>query len=175
MGFFSWKTADTKKSIWNIYSGRKVRTTYLLQPGGKEPIEEQAYEGYGDFGGVDAFVWLARNNIPEENLAGKSEDEIRSAGIMLESGYYVYTVDGTKHQIFHRGCDIIDPEIKNHPYTYEQPLEYFGGKTANELVAEGLLVRVEFDIKFPLKFSFSKTAVYEDLPASEDCPNQGYF
>jgi len=28
---------------------------------------------------------------------------------------------------------------------------------------------------YPLKFSFSETARYDDLPASRDCPTQGYF
>lgn len=50
MGFFSWQTADTKESIMNHYSGQ-CKTVYLLQPGGAEPIEETAYDGYGVFGG----------------------------------------------------------------------------------------------------------------------------
>jgi len=29
--------------------------------------------------------------------------------------------------------------------------------------------------KFPLKFSFDKNAVYEDLPAAKSDPSQGYF
>jgi hypothetical protein len=30
-------------------------------------------------------------------------------------------------------------------------------------------------LKYPLKFSFDKNAVYEDLPPSEFCPRQGFF
>lgn len=30
-------------------------------------------------------------------------------------------------------------------------------------------------IKYPLKFSYSKNAVYEQLPKSEKCPYQGFF
>jgi hypothetical protein len=30
-------------------------------------------------------------------------------------------------------------------------------------------------LTYPLKFSFNPDAVYEDLPASESCPFQGYF
>ena len=31
------------------------------------------------------------------------------------------------------------------------------------------------ECKFPLKFSFDPDAVYEELPESMPCPNQGYF
>ena len=115
MGFFSWKTADTNESIANIHSNHPNagRTVYLLQPGGKEPVEETAYNGYGDFGDVDAFAWLAEMN-----------------------GY------GTP------GSDIQTRRM------------------------DGIIA---LDIKIPLKFSFNKDAVYEDLPASESCRQQGYF
>ncbi len=39
MGFFSWKTCDSKESISNVYSGRQVRTVYLLQPHGQKPLQ----------------------------------------------------------------------------------------------------------------------------------------
>ncbi len=61
MGFFSWKTADTKQSIWNVYT-KKHRPVYLLLPEGRPSISERAYEGYGEFGGVDAYELLAREN-----------------------------------------------------------------------------------------------------------------
>lgn len=65
MGFFSWKTADSKESIANMHAvhPNSARTVYMLQPNGKEPIIERFYEGYGVFGGVDAYAWLARMNI----------------------------------------------------------------------------------------------------------------
>lgn len=64
MGFFSWRTADTQESIANDYvshpnTGKKV---YLLQPNNMQPIESTGYEGYGVFGGVDAYAWLAKMN-----------------------------------------------------------------------------------------------------------------
>lgn len=116
MGFFSWKTADTKKPINNVH-GRKphTRIVYLLQPDKQPPIQETAYDGYGMFGGIDAYAWLARMNL---NIDG-SDDDIRGDGISLQ----------------------------------------YSGKP----------------IEYPLKFSFNKDAKYEDLPASEDDPNQGFF
>jgi len=123
MGFFSWKTADTKRPINNVYSKRPhKRTVYLLQPDSKPSIAENDYEGYGNFGGVDAYAWLARMNLGIDG----PDDEIRGAGISLQ--------------------------FKNDPSGADMT-----------------------HIKYPLKFSFSKHAVYEDLPASEADPNQGYF
>jgi hypothetical protein len=76
MGFFSWKTSDTQKTIWNKYSG-KCKPVYLLMPDGNH-IYEPAYEGYGVFGGIDVFVLLAEKN----GLTGDFET-LRSAGIKL--------------------------------------------------------------------------------------------
>ena len=117
MGFFSWNTADTNESIANIHSGHPNadRTVYLLQPDGKAPIEETVYDGYGIFGNVDAYAWLAEMN--GLGIPGLRIDDRRLAGI----------------------------------------------DAARE------------DIKYPLKFSFHKNAVYEDLPASTSCRYQGYF
>ena len=80
MGFFSWKTADTKESIRNIYTGQH-RTVYLLQPNGKPPIEEPAYDGYGRFGGIDAYAWLAAQNLDVDS--DDTDDELRGLGIDL--------------------------------------------------------------------------------------------
>ena len=117
MGFFSWKTCDTKRPINNIYSDKPhKRPVYLLQPNSEPPIEESAYEGYGEFGGIDAYAWLARMNLGSDG----EDDKIRGLGIDL----------------------------------------FFNEKEK---------------VKYPLKFSFNKDAVYENWPASEDDENQGYF
>lgn len=176
MGFFSWLTADTRSSIANSHSQRPTRTVYLLQPEGKAPIREDNYEGYGVFGEVDAYDWLARQNIPAERLQGLSEDDIREMGVTLDCGsYYVDTQDGTKHSIFHKGSALIDPEIKVHLVTYDTPIEHFGGATGNELIASGRLISRAFHIEKPLKFSYDPNARYEDLDASPSCEEQGYF
>jgi len=61
MGFFSWKTADTKESIPNRYSGREPFTVYMTSPDGRQ-WEEAYYEGYGSFGGKDIFELIAELN-----------------------------------------------------------------------------------------------------------------
>lgn len=65
MGYFSWKTSDTHKSVSNCDSVRGALPVYLLQPDG-EPIFEDCYEGYGVFGGHDVYALVARWNVPEQ-------------------------------------------------------------------------------------------------------------
>ena len=86
MGFTSWLTANTKESIRNRYAGG-CRTVYLLQPYGRSPIKEEAYEGYGVFGDIDAFVWLAMHNLPDDHLRQFADDidRIRDIGCELDN------------------------------------------------------------------------------------------
>ena len=193
MGFFSWQTADTKKSIMNAHSRKFTGTVYMLQPDGELPIKEEAYEGYGVFGEVDAYEWLARKNIQDGDLAQIDKDsesdpeKIKNAlviiGIELDLGqYFVDTEDRTKgYTIFWSFPFAISGEgvpknIMHYPVRFDEPLEDFDGKTANDLIESGRFERHDVPTpKFPLKFSFNENAVYEDLPASENCPDQGCF
>ncbi len=80
MGFFSWKAADTDQSISNIYSERGALAIYLVTPD-DEFIFEPAYEGYGVFGGKDAYMLLTQWNVPEQCTGDVEHD--RHIGIML--------------------------------------------------------------------------------------------
>lgn len=62
MGFFSWKTQDTNRSIANKYSKRKTFTVYMVNPKNGEFYGESNYEGYGEFGGKDYYELLAELN-----------------------------------------------------------------------------------------------------------------
>ena len=177
MGFFSWLTADTEESIRNIHAG-DCRTVYLLQPGTKPNIEELMYGGYGIFGGVDAYEWLAEMNMDKDTLKQiKDTDKLREYGIELEFGrYYVDKNTGVKWA--HRLCM---EDMK--PFdSYTDPLEEYGGKNPNFLINNGVweekpvgeLLNDGRDY-YPLKFSFDKNAVYEDLPPSKNDPAQGFF
>lgn len=178
MGFFSWKTTDTNDSIYNVHT-KKCKPVYLLQPNGQEPIFEPAYDGYGVFGEVDAYSWLGKMNLPADVASTLSEDELRDYGIDLDCGKLCRdTVTGEIWKIFHRN-KVVSAPIKYFQGSYMTPIPEYDGKCANDLLEEKRFEYVSVSsmvpINFPLKFSFNPDAVYEDLPASENCPHQGYF
>lgn len=51
MGFFSWRTQDTDRSIPSRYSSRDTFTVYMVNPNTGDIYKEDNYEGYGVFGG----------------------------------------------------------------------------------------------------------------------------
>jgi len=73
MGYFSWKTCDTDRSIANNDSGRETIKVHMITPDGRV-FTEKDYDGYGEFGGKDFYELLAELN-------GLGSD--RSAGIDL--------------------------------------------------------------------------------------------
>lgn len=77
MGFFSWKTNDTNRTIWNVYAGEPT-PVYMLDDKGNTWFEDE-YQGYGVFGGKDFYVLLAEMN----SLDGDGPEQLRSAGIDL--------------------------------------------------------------------------------------------
>ncbi|MEE8428312.1 MAG: hypothetical protein V3S33_02260 [Gammaproteobacteria bacterium] len=195
MGFFSWKTADTGESIANAYADHPNagRTVYLLQPG-DEPLSQSSfitqhpgdngvmsgYEGYGMFGGVDAYVWLAQHN---DNLELKLEDkdELRSMGIELTFGKYYIDTQTKEMWAYGAHTEILRSkvDIKSFPGGFETVIPEIGLKP-NELIAcHRFQERPSTDflgkVKAPLKFSFNQRANYRELPASKNCPEQGYW
>jgi hypothetical protein len=61
MGLFSWKTQDTDESIPSKYSGRPTFKVVMVDDKGNRYVEE-AYEGYGEFGGKDFYELLDEMN-----------------------------------------------------------------------------------------------------------------
>lgn len=181
MGFYSYLTCDTKESIANVHSVRECRPVYLLQPGGKEPIFEPEYDGYGEFGGVQSCTWLARQNAESLglDLTGLTEDEVHLMGIGLSVGSLFKDTESDEYWfVFHNYSQLI-PEANYFQGTFDVPIDEKDGRSANELVESGVFERIDIkdylEIPYPLKFSFDKDAVYEDHEASEDCPDQGFF
>ena len=87
MGFFSWRTQDTDRSIANNYSTRKTFTVVMIDNKGNKWVE-QSYEGYGIFGGKDYYELLAEmNGVVERDkveLQGEAyTDYMRGEGIDL--------------------------------------------------------------------------------------------
>jgi hypothetical protein len=193
MGYFSWLTADTNESISVLGADdpqHPTRPVWLLQPDGLPPILEESYEGYGDFGHVDAYAWLGMMNLPshltmedgdpsDEDSGSKrivTTDELRTIGVTLNTGSYCEDPStGRRMAIFHEGAALIDPTIEHLAIRWCDPVPGYEGASANELMAQGRLVTRTFETKRPLKFSFDRNAVYENLPASEICPHQGAY
>ena len=61
MGFFSWKTNNSDRSIANRYSDRSTFKVYMKDNKGNVWVEED-YDGYGRFGGKDYYELLAEMN-----------------------------------------------------------------------------------------------------------------
>lgn len=171
MGYFSWKESDTKKAINIMNTSRPV---YLLQPDGNH-IKECGYDGYGRFGGTDAYEWLAKVNNPE--IYSDDTDKNRSLGICLEGIYqgrksniYRDADNGTLHSFHYH--DILD-EIK--PFKGNYMDEYEKGLTYSEAIERGILVDFNpfGEIKYPLKFSANPNAKYDELPYAQHDPKQG--
>lgn len=171
MGFFSWLTSDTKEPIRNIHN-RAHRTVYLLQPNGARPIPEDAYGGDGVFGGVDAYVWLAKMNLSQDRVPGFTDAELRSAGISLEHGTLMRMHDGKILSVFHNDPKLFEAlglQVENFPGRYNEPIPAYGGMSADQLLEAGAAKSVpisELVEHHPLKFSFDPEACYEDLPAA---------
>ena len=83
MGFFSWKTQDTDKSIANQYSNRKTFRVQMID--NKSNVwTEDSYEGYGNFGGKDFYELLAEmNGFTSDKTGDEYTDEARGFGITL--------------------------------------------------------------------------------------------
>ena len=70
MGYFSWKTCDTDRSIANNDSGRETFKVHMIKPDGRAFTEED-YGGFGVFGGKDFYDLLAElNKLGTDRSAG---------------------------------------------------------------------------------------------------------
>ncbi len=195
MGFFSWQTADTEESIYNRYTD-KCRPVYLIEPDSSEHEYEEAYEGYGFFGSVDAHDWLALNNVPLDLLLTEFGKDHSNAdpeamrqlglGLFIDSLFYQDVKTGLYIRIGNSAASKIGAEIIARdkgmkasafiPAVGGYDAEIAGiGESWNSLKEQERLIEFAVPCPFPLKFSFNKEAKYEDFPASKNCPNQGFF
>ena len=99
MGFFSWHTCDTDRSIANQYSGEETFTVHMITPDGRV-FTESNYDGYGEFGEKDFYELLA-----ELNGLGSNRD----AGIDLSFEGNPMG-DDTQGVIYPKLVEDLDPE-----------------------------------------------------------------
>lgn len=181
MGFFSWDTSDTEETINNVCSEEPhTRPVYMLLPNGQKSIKEEAYEGYGVFGGIDAYEKLAELNLGDLT-ADMSSDERRLIGIYIDSSQDFYR---DENGALYGCCSIAPPHllkllVDEEITTFSNYNQKIDGKTINELIENKKLIaepaKLKYPLKYPLKFSFDESATYEGLPAAAIAENQGFF
>ena len=122
MGFFSWKTIDTDRSICNFYSGKDVFPVTMTDNKGNR-YHETCYEGYGVFGGKDYYELLAEMNGYEND----DPEAKRLHGINLAFGRHYIENKTTKERFYAGGEDF---------FNWEHDI-VFKGKSANQLLDTG--------------------------------------
>lgn len=135
MGFFSWITADTNESVPSVHSSRRTFDVYVLQPNGGKPIKEEAYEGYGIFGGRSIYTLLAEWNFGDSRL--------ESLAINADCGHFYVDKNGVPYLCqMHWDAIGIQAFFAERPVvTFESYLSYIDhlGCTANEAIERELL------------------------------------
>lgn len=164
MGFFSWITQDTKKSIANIHSERETFTVYLKDNKGNY-WKEDAYQGYGVFNGKDFYQLLAEMNSDKCELSGDIEKD-RNEGIRIFFGISAIKNKKT-HQVFKgRGIDF---------FNWDRDIIH-DNKSANQLLEtkewEHIYIKEE-NIVYPNIVENEDWEWRNEAP--QDCPEQGFF
>ena len=175
MGFFSWITSDTKKSIANTHSRKKTFTVHMITENGMVFTEEN-YEGYGVFGGKDIYELIAEMNKLKVN--GDTRD------VAIDLLYKTHLTNGERTYIqgSHKDADF---------FNWGLPLKEEGGKTPNQLLEEGWKqvypngygdwnIASKNGIKLPklvqnLPNKEHWKQLWDLLPYPECCKDQGYF
>ena len=170
MGFFSWKTSDTQRSIPSSYSDRPTFPVHMITEDG-QVFTENDYDGYGNFGGKDIYVLIAEMN----GLKGETEDETRT---LCFDKIWRRGIEKNGKKYYHK-------EDFSH---YQEPLE--DGFDANELVAnhgwknfgdsghfaewekQGYKVPKLVEV-LPSKENW--LSEWNSLPYPDSCEFQGYF
>lgn len=149
MGFYSWKTSDTGKSIANVHSTRLAFTVYAHLPDGTNLMED-GYGGYGVFGGRDYYGLVVEINglaAPVEGMELEEFDELwRDLGISL-------CYSPTREEI-------------------EALADRYSNREVYADMKEKILQLGE--LKKP-RLAESCEVHWRDLPDSIDCPEQGFF
>jgi hypothetical protein len=172
MGFFSWFTSDTERSIANRWSARKTFPVHMITEDG-QIFTENDYDGYGVFGGKDLYVLAAEMN----GYKGETDEETRM--LFFDKIWVRGIMKGDKKYCY-----------REHFENYQSPIESEGGLCANELIAEhgwkGFGDSGEFEewaeqgLKMPklverLPQTNMWKEIWNSLPYPVSCGNQGFF
>ena len=112
MGFFSWHTQDTDRSIANRYSVRATFPVDMVDDKGNV-WHEPDYDGYGNFGGKDYYELLAEmNGLESDRIVGIthafSGKDVKFPNLVEDATGWVYDPKGPEscsYQGFFYGRD----------------------------------------------------------------------
>ena len=196
MGYFSFLCAETGNSI-----GIDKEAT-IHNPDKKKSLTG-IYDGYGRIGGHDVYVILCmmnadtlsratihnpdlasflsiyKRNIQNVDIYNYKEhvQEARAIGLAIAMGSYYQDEDGNNYHLsIHSDPNKLGIKSTAFKGNYETP-QKASGKTPNQLIEDGDWVKKKIipHIPFPLKITRPECELgYFHLPASEDCPNQGF-
>ena len=99
MGFFSWMTQDTDRSIANRYSVKSTFDVYMIDDKGNV-WHEPNYDGYGNFAGKDYYELLAEMNGLEPyrmlglELAFSKTPKVKHPNLVEDATNWAYNPEG---------------------------------------------------------------------------------
>lgn len=176
MGQFSWLDCSKHNDKRYAILDGVHRTSFVLVPPEfqsefGERIAERCYEGYGVFGGFDVYELVAlwnRDSIGIENIEVPKRKD-------YSSDYYYHSA--VKQYI--EDCALMEDYVLG-----DLSLEEMDDKWGKEYNPREWLRHIGIEIacydkdnaklKYPIKITYSKTAVYEDYEPSNSDPNQGW-
>ena len=178
MGFFSWITSDTDRSIANNSSTRNTFAVHMVTEDG-QVFSENDYEGYGVFGGKDFYVLAAELN----GYIGEDDEKTRD---MFFNKIWRRGIEKDGKRIYHSW-------VGEGFMRYDDPIPELDGLCANELVEkhgwkhfdpfangdtdgfvnEGFKMPKLVE-ELPIEGTDWK-AWWDSLPYPESCPEQGFF
>lgn len=142
------------------------------------------YDGYGRINRYDVYVILYMINDVALAVSSYNEgyeaanlEEARAIGLAIAMGSYYQDKDGNNyHCSMHSDPNKLGVKSTAFQGSYDTP-QKASGKTPNQLIGDGDWVTKKIipHIPFPLKITRPECELgYFHLPASEDCPNQGF-
>lgn len=146
MGQFSWLDCRTGEQVLD----NVPRKVYVLVPKefGGGHITETCYDGYGNFGGCDIYDLVVDWNIGDLEHILRHKDEFRSGWVSRYEDAFIALKEG---KALPDGVDKRSLGIAIACYDED-----------NEL------------LRYPIKITHDKDAVYERCAMSESDPNQGW-
>lgn len=175
MGFFSWITSDTNKSIPSHYSNRKTFKVHMITEDGRVFTEDN-YEGYGEFGGKDFYALAAELN----GLKGATDDETRNLffnqiwqrGVRKDDNVLTYRKDFSNYETKIK-VEGIEGEV-----TPNQLVQEYGWENWDTDASGNTQDFVDAGFKMPKIVERLPEDIVRDwdkIPYNMSCPDQGYF